>query len=140
MKNEIDAIVKTALIALDAMGWDLSKNSYSWNETLTFLFRIIIPFLILTLVAYFTKPQQKAILDQFYGKMLTPVVGSHEDDDREMLLTRANPTRFNHLKIFPKSNWEFRIWNREDWTGVIISCFAVASVVALLVFIIGLGS
>jgi solute:Na+ symporter, SSS family len=131
--------LKVELIALDQMGWDLSKNSYSWNETLTFLFRIIIPFLILTLVAYFTKPQEKGILDQFYGKMLTPVVGSHEDDDRDMLLTRANPTRFNHLKIFPKSNWEFRIWNREDWTGVIVSCFAVASVVALLIFIVSLG-
>ncbi|QBN17850.1 sodium:solute symporter family protein [Flavobacterium nackdongense] len=131
--------LKVELIALDLMGWDLSKNSYSLNETLTFLFRIIIPFLILTLVAFFTKPQKKAILDQFYGKMLTPVVGTHEDDDREMLLTRTNPTRFNHLKIFPKSNWEFRIWNREDWTGVIVSCFAVASVVALLVFIVSLG-
>lgn len=132
--------LKVELIALDQMGWGLSKNSYSWNETLTFLFRIIIPFLILTVVAYFTKPQEKAILDQFYGKMLTPVVGSHEDDEREMTLTRATPTRFNHLKIFPKSNWEFRIWNREDWTGVIVSCFAVASVVALLVFIVSLGS
>lgn len=131
--------LKVELVAVDAMGWDLSKNSYSWNETLTFLFRIIIPFLILTLVAYFTKPQEKAILDQFYGKMLTPVVGTHEDDEREMALTRANPTRFNNLKIFPKSNWEFRIWNREDWTGVIVSCFAVASVVALLVIIVSLG-
>nr|WP_315146469.1 hypothetical protein [uncultured Flavobacterium sp.] len=131
--------LKVELVAVDAMGWNLSKNSYSWNETLTFLFRIIIPFLILTVVAYFTKPQEKAILDQFYGKMLTPVVGTHEDDEREMALTRATPTRFNSLKIFPKSNWEFRIWNREDWTGVIVSCFAVASVVALLVFIVSLG-
>jgi SSS family solute:Na+ symporter len=131
--------LKVELVAVDAMGWNLSKNSYSWNETLTFLFRIIIPFLILTVVAYFTKPQEKAILDQFYGKMLTPVVGTHEDDEREMALTRANPTRFNNLKIFPKSNWEFRIWNREDWTGVIVSCFAVASVVALLVIIVSLG-
>jgi len=92
------------------------------------------------LVAYLTKPQDKALLDQFYGKMLTPVVGTHEDDEQAMSLTRSNPTRFNHLKIFPKSNWEFRKWNREDWVGVIVSCVAVASVVALLVFIVGLGS
>lgn len=131
--------LKAELVMLDKIGWDLSKNSYSLNETLTFLFRIIFPFMILMIVAYFTKPLEKAILDQFYGKMLTPVVGSHEDDDREMELTRANPTRFNYLKIFPKSNWEFRIWNREDWTGVIVSCFAVASVVALLVIIVSLG-
>jgi SSS family solute:Na+ symporter len=132
--------LKVELIALEGMGWDLSKNSYSLNETFTFLFRIIIPFLILMFVAYFTKPQDNELLDQFYGKMLTPVVGTHEDDEGEMTLTRANPTRFKHLKIFPESNWEFRRWNREDWVGVIVSCIAVASVVALLVFIVSLGS
>jgi SSS family solute:Na+ symporter len=132
--------LKVELILLDKMGWDLSNNSYSLNETMTFLFRILIPFLILMLVAYFTKPQKKELLDQFYGKMLTPVVGTHEDDERAMALTIANPTRFNHLKIFPNSNWEFRIWNHQDWTGVIVSCIAVASVVALLMFIVSLGS
>ncbi|NEW81891.1 MAG: sodium:solute symporter family protein [Mariniphaga sp.] len=132
--------LKVELIAFDRLGWDLSKNSYSLNETLTFLFRIIIPFLVLMLVAFFTQPEDKKILDQFYGKMLTPVVGTHEDDEREMALTQANPTRYNHLKIFPDSNWEFRRWNREDWVGVVVSCMAVVSVIALLVFIIGLGS
>jgi len=133
--------LKVELIALDRMGWDLSKNSYSLNETLTFLFRIIFPFMILMLVAFFTNPIDKERLDQFYGKLLTPVVGENSDeDDREMALTRANPTRFNHLKIFPESNWEFRKWNREDWTGVIGSCIAVVSVVALLMLIVSLGS
>ncbi len=132
--------LKVELVALDRMGWDLSQNSYSLNETFTFLFRIIIPFLMLMLVAFFTKPEEKELLDQFYGKMLTPVVGTLEDDEREMALTRDNPTRFNHLKIFPNSNWEFRKWNREDWVGVIVSCLAVVSVVALLVFIVSLGS
>lgn len=133
--------LKVELIALDRMGWDLSRNSYSLNETLTFLFRIIFPFLILMLVAFFTNPIEKERLDQFYGKLLTPVVGeSSEEDDREMALTRANPTRFNHLKIFPGSTWEFRRWNREDWTGVVVSCIAVVSVVALLMLIVSLGS
>lgn len=132
--------LKVELIALDRLGWDLSNNSYSLNETLTFVFRIIFPFLILMLVAYFTKPEKKALLDQFYGKMLTPVVGTHEDDEREMELTRANPTRFNHLKIFPDSNWEFRKWNREDWLGVLISSIAVLSVVALLMLIVSIGN
>ncbi len=132
--------LKVELIALDCLGWDLSKNSYSLNETLTFLFRIIVPFLVLMLVAWFTKREDEEALNQFYGKMLTPVVGTHEDDDRAMALTRANPTHFNHLKIFPNSNWEFRRWNREDLVGVIVSSIAVVSVVALLVFFVSLGS
>lgn len=132
--------LKVELIVLDFLGWDLSKNSYSLNETLTFLFRIIIPFLVLMLVAWFTKKEDEEALNQFYGKMLTPVVGTHEDDERAMALTHANPTRFNHLKIFPRSNWEFRRWNREDLVGVIVSSIAVVSVVALLVFFVTLGS
>lgn len=132
--------LKVELIALDRLGWDLSKNSYSLNETLTFLFRIIFPFLILMLVAYFTKPEDKMRLDQFYGKMMTPVVGSHEDDVVAMQQTRTNPNRFNYLKLFPNSNWEFRIWNREDWIGVIVSSLAAVSIVLLLVFIVSLGS
>jgi len=132
--------LKVELIALDYLGWDLSKNTYSLNETLTFLFRIFIPFLVLILVALFTQAVDKERLDQFYGKMLTPVVGTHADDDREMALTRANPNRFAHLKLFPDSNWEFRKWNREDWLGVGGASLAAVSVVLLLVVIIGLGS
>lgn len=133
--------LKVDLIVLNSIGWDLTKNSYSLNETLTFLFRIFFPFQILMLIAFFTKPLEKSRLDQFYGKLLTPVVGdSNLEDDAEMELTRANPNRFSHLKIFPDSNWEFRIWNREDWVGVIVSCFAVLSVVGLLVLIVSIGS
>ena len=132
--------LKVELVALDQLGWDLSKNSYSLNETLTFLFRIIFPFLILMLVAFFTRPEDKARLDQFYGKMLTPVVGTHSDDERAMEMTRDNPHRFDYLKIFPDSNWEIRRWNREDWKGVIFSTLAAVSVVTLLVFLVSLGS
>jgi SSS family solute:Na+ symporter len=132
--------LKVELIALDCLGWDLSKNTYSLNETLTFLFRIFIPFLVLFLVALLTQAEDKDRLDQFFGKMLTPVVGTHEDDDHEMELTRANPNRFAHLKLFPNSNWEFRRWNREDWLGVGGACLAAVSVVVLLIVIIGLGS
>ena len=132
--------LKVELVALDRLGWDLSKNSYSLNETLTFLFRIIFPFLILMLVAFFTRPEDKARLDQFYGKMLTPVVGTHSDDERAMEMTRDNPHRFDYLKIFPDSNWEIRRWNREDWKGVIFSTLAAVSVVTLLVFLVSLGS
>jgi len=131
--------LKVELIAADLLGWDLSKNSYSLNETLTFLFRIIFPFAILMLVSIFTLPEDKKRLDQFYGKMLTPVVGSAEDDVQAMKLTRENPNRFNHLLLFPNSNWEFRKWNREDWTGVIVSSLAALGVVLLLIFLVNLG-
>lgn len=130
--------LKVELVALDALGWDLSKKTYSFNETLTFIFRIIFPFFILMMVSRFTKPEDKSRLDQFYGKMLTPVIGN-EDDEKAMKLTRENPNRFRHLLMFPNSNWEFRKWNREDWKGVIGSSIAALTVVLLLILIVGLG-
>lgn len=132
--------LKVELVCLDWLGWDLSKNSYSLNETLTFLFRIVFPFGIMALVSVLTRPEGKERLDQFYGKMRTPVVGTHAEDEKEMELTRANPHRFDRLKLFPKSDWEFRRWNKEDWIGVVGTCGVAVSVVALLMFIIALGS
>jgi SSS family solute:Na+ symporter len=131
--------LKVELVALDWLGWDLSRNSYSLNETLTFLFRTILPFLVVMLCSRFGRPDEGAQLDQFFGKMLTPVVGSAANDVREMELTRADPHRLDHLKIWPASNWEFRRWDREDWVGVVGSCVAAASVVALLVGLVSLG-
>ena len=90
------------------------------------------------IVSRFTRPEDKNRLDQFYGKMLTPVK-ANEDDEEAMRLTRENPNRFRHLLMFPNSNWEFRKWNREDWKGVIGSSIAALTVVLLLILIVGIG-
>jgi SSS family solute:Na+ symporter len=132
--------LKVELVLLDWLGWDLSANSYSLNETLTFLFRTILPFVVVILCSRLGRRDDDARLDQFFGKMLTPVVGSLASDAREMELTRADPHRLDHLKVWPASNWEFRRWNREDWVGILGSCAAAASVVALLVLLVSLGS
>lgn len=132
--------LKVELVAMHWLGWDLSKNSYAFNETLTFIFRILLPFVSLMLVSRFTRPESKELLDQFYGKMRTPVVGTHEDDAREMALTRANPTRHDDRKMFRNSAWEFRKWDRQDWGGVIGASLAALSVLALLLLIVKLGA
>jgi hypothetical protein len=144
LQQEGDTIVgrgylKVELVALDWLGWDLSANSYSLNETLTFLFRTITPFVVVIVCSRLGRRDDDAGLDQFFGKMLTPVVGAGANDAREIELTRANPHRFDHLKIWPASSWEFRRWDREDWVGVLGSCAAAASVVALLVVLVNLG-
>jgi SSS family solute:Na+ symporter len=138
-KTRGKGMLKAELVALDWMGWDLTRNSYSLNETLTFLFRIIFPFAVLILVSVLTKPEDPERLAQFYGKMRTPVVGTPEDDVAAMALTRANPRRHDHLKLFPNSAWEMRKWNREDWRGVLLSSLAAVSVVLLLILVVSLG-
>jgi hypothetical protein len=64
--------------------------------------------------------------------MKTPVGKTLDDDAREVELSYANPTRFDHLKLFPRSNWEFTRWDRTDALGFIACCALVG--VVLLVF------
>ena len=47
----------------------------------------------------------------------------------------ANPSRFDHSKIFPKSDWEFTKWDKTDALGFLACC---ASVGFILLFFKGL--
>ena len=133
-------MLKVDLVLLDLLGWDMTKNSYSLNETITFLTRIFIPFGIVLLVSMFTKPQPKERLAYFYGKMRTPVNPDHALDDVEMEQTRNNPRRFDHLKLFgEESNWELRKWNRNDWIGQVWVLLAIAGAIGLLWLVVNIG-
>ena len=69
-------------------------------------------------------------MDQFYGKMKTPVGATPELEEAGMEETRRNPGRFDHLKLFPRSSWEFCKWDRVDTIGF-LSCLAVSWAVYL---------
>ena len=131
--------LKVELVALDLLGWDLSKNSYSFNETLTMLVRIFVPFGVLLLVGLLTKPQERAYLDRFYARLNTPVYADPALDAREMERSLADPARFTHLKLFPTSSWEALRWSRRDWTGLCWCTAGALGVVALLVLITHIG-
>ncbi len=133
-------ILKAELVMLDLLGWDLSQNSYSFNEMMTAVFRVVIPFGILILVALFTRPQEKYHLDRFYGKMRTAVNSDHALDAEEMELTNQNPARFDHLKLFPNSSWEFRKWNRRDWIGHAWVIVGISGIILLIYMIVSLGA
>ena len=127
------------LLLLDSLGWDLSANPYALNETIRVLFRTIIPFLVLLIVGYSTKPDEKTLLDRFFVKMKTLVVSDREIDDKELALSYAQPDRFDNLKLFPGSSWELDKWNKEDTIGFLISCLVACSIVVTLFVIVSLG-
>jgi len=107
------------LVLLDKMGVELKSNPSALNETIRLMFRTIWPFLILILVAMFTKPDRKVVLDRFYAKMKTPAVADKEEDARELQKSMENPDRFNYKKMFPNSNWEFEKFEKVDIRGII---------------------
>ena len=47
-----------------------------------------------------------------------------------MAETRRNPTRFDHTKLLPWSNWEFCKWDRVDTIGFLV-CSALSGAIVL---------
>jgi SSS family solute:Na+ symporter len=128
------------LALLDKMGVDLSKFPYALNESIRVLFRVIIPFGVLIIVSLVTRRDDKVLLDRFYVKMKTPVQKGYEADNREMEISYANPQRFDHLKLFPNSQWELSKWDKTDVVGFLISVAVALAIVGLLYVIATIGS
>jgi energy-coupling factor transporter transmembrane protein EcfT len=100
--------------------------------TTRYLVDALLPILLLFAVSLLTAPAEPERVARFYARMKTPVANTPEADDAAVAASYAQPRRFDHLKLFPNSNWELTKWNRQDALGF-LSCCAVVGVV-LLVF------
>jgi hypothetical protein len=80
------------------------------------------------IVSWLTRPTDPQRVAQFYGKMKTPVGDTPELEAAGMAETRRNPTRFDHTKLLPRSNWEFCKWDRVDTIGF-LACSALSGVI-----------
>lgn len=95
-----------------------------------FLFDALLPFILCTAVSLATRPTDPARVARFFGKMKTPVEATPELDREAMRRTEADPARFDHLKLWPRSAWEFTRWNRTDAAGFLGCCAATAVIIA----------
>ncbi|MFA6291207.1 MAG: hypothetical protein WC637_05460 [Victivallales bacterium] len=75
-----------------------------------------------------TIEQEKVRIDRYYAKLKTPVAPTPEADEKELVKTFTDPTRFNKNKLFPKSNWEFNRWTKMDVIGF-GSCWLIVFVI-----------
>jgi SSS family solute:Na+ symporter len=122
--------------ALSRAGLDPARLTPAGRETAQFLFDSFFPFLVLFLVSLVTRPPDRARVDQFYGKMKTPVGATPELEAAAMMETRNNPHRFDHTKLFPRSAWEFARWDRVDTFGFLGCCAVSAAIIALFLFLL----
>jgi len=127
------------LIILDQLGFDLENNPHALNETIRILIKTFLPFLILIVAVYFTRSDDKVRLDRFFVKMKTPVHPDPETDAQEMALSYSDPHRFDHLKLFPNSQWELNKWNRVDAIGFGVSALLVGAIIGFLVLFVSMG-
>jgi SSS family solute:Na+ symporter len=88
----------------------------------------LFPFAVLIGVSHLTRRTDPERVNRFYGKMKTPVGATPELERLAIEETASNPSRFDHLKLFPRSQWEFCRWTREDTVGFLVCCGVSAAI------------
>jgi Na+/proline symporter len=117
--------LNTEIVLAGLLGFDLQHVKPSTLLALRYLIDAFLPFLILIPVSLLTSNKGlEENIARFYAKMKTKVIADRELDNAELEKSYANPTRFDHLKLFPKSNWEFCKWTKEDTNGFFL-CLAL---------------
>lgn len=125
---------------LEKCGLDLESNPYALNETLRILFRTLVPFGIMIAVSLATRPDPKEVLDKFYAKMRTTVIPDPQTDAKEVQLSLQDPHRFDHILVFPKTQFEIYRWQRVDWIGFILSVLGVGAVLLFIWVVVSIGA
>jgi len=117
---------------LYVLGFDVAGFSAAQLLTTRYMVDALIPILLLVGVSLLTRPSDPGRVLRFYARLKTPVGPTAEADAVAVEASYANPTRFDHLKLFPRSDWEFTKWDKRDAIGFIVCCALVG--VVLLVF------
>lgn len=127
--------------ALSFVGLNPAKLSPSGRETAQFLFDGLFAFVVLILVSLVTRPPARWRIDQFYGKMKTPVGATPELEAAAMAETQRNPCRFDDTKLLGRhSSWEFAKWDRVDTVGFLGCCAVSGGIVGMFVLALRLAA
>lgn len=110
------------LLVLKIAGMPVEKLSASGRFAARFIFDAVLPFVLLLSCSLFTRAPERERVDQFFGRMKTPVGATAELEEAAVEETRRNPHRFDHTKLFPNSSWEQTRWNRVDALGFLACC------------------
>jgi len=122
------------------LGLDLTTVSNAALKTLVFPFKIIAPFLVMIIASLLTKPNSKKSLDRLYVRMKTPVNPDPKEDDSELEKSYAEPSRFDHNKLFPGTQFEVQRPTKVDYLGF-LGCFAICfAIIGLVLFVAQIGT
>ncbi len=119
---------------------DLTQFSKSTLQTLDLVPKIVIPFLVMIVVSWVTRPNSQAALDRYYAKMKTPVLGDPEQDAAELERSYQQPDRFDGKRLFPGTQLEIQRPTRLDVIGFVVSLATCFAVIGLAILIAGIGA
>ena len=122
------------------LGVDVTQFGAAGLMTTRFLVDSALPLVLLILFSYMTPQTDPERVVRFYARMKTPVFSDPAIDALEVEASYANPTRFDHTKLFPRSNWEFTKWSKVDTIGFLLACASVGVVLVIFKAVLMLGS
>ncbi len=125
-------LFRTEVYLLAVVGFDVAGFTAAQLLTTRYLVDFLLPVIVLVVMSLLTRRTDPVRLARFYARMKTPVAGTLEEDTQAVEASYAQPTRYDHLKLFQNSDWEFTKWDRVDTVGFICCCALVG--IVLLVF------
>jgi solute:Na+ symporter, SSS family len=125
---------------LAALGADVAGFNSAQLMTTRYVVDALLPLLLLLIASRLTRPTDPVRVARFYVRMKTPVAATLAEDAKEIEAGYANPARFDHTKLFPKSNWEFTRWDRQDMLGFLGCCGLVGFILIFFKTVLVIGS
>ena len=135
-----EGVFRNQLFYLAKLGVPVQKMTKAQLATLSFIFDIIFPFIILFGVSLITKKNSEKTLREFYGAIHTPAVADQEEDARLVKEAIENPEIVEKKKLFPGTDWEFWKPDRWDIWGFVLSWVVVAVIILLYILIMRIGA
>ncbi|MCS7465703.1 sodium:solute symporter family protein [Stieleria sp. ICT_E10.1] len=132
--------LKLDFVLYHYIGVDLANVSKATLETLRLPTRVLLPFLVLIVASFLTPRTSESVLDRYYAKMKTEVDPDPETDRRNLEESYSNPKRFEDRRLFPGTDIEALRPRKSDVYGFAISVAVCFVVIALLVWLAGIGS
>jgi solute:Na+ symporter, SSS family len=135
-------IIENAILyyPMKAVGLDMANFSKAGLTCARWLFDSFFPFVCLIIFSLLTKPATPERAPVFYAKFKTPVAPTPELDQAEIDKNAADPTRWDHTKLFPGTQWEFTKWTRNDFLGFFGCWGIVGAILVFLWFILHVGT
>jgi Na+(H+)/acetate symporter ActP len=132
--------MRTMLLVPALLGFDLSNLKKADLNALGYYLDIFMPFLMLIVISLFEKQNSEEALNEFYARMHTPAMGTPEEEERELALTRKNPSRFNHKKLFPNTSIEILKPTKRDVLGFLIICGIIVIIITFIITLTKIGT
>src|SRR5690606_1308651 len=113
------------------VGVDVTSLSAGGRFATRFFVDALLPVLLLVVASLLTRQPPREHVDQFFGKMKTPVGATPAEEEQAMAETRRAPHRFDERKLWPGSSWGLPKWDREDTVGFLAACAFTGVVIAV---------